>query len=289
MLLGTAAVLALGCPLTASAGTPAMFRTASPAASLIAHRAVQALPSPAAASSPGWKQSSADTWQYQKEDGTYVAGAFTPDGYFVDNNGVWKKEVQFMGMTLPNRNFFVTPNQAGSFLRWEDDMKSMMNVILRDLPGARGIELSEQEVGLYAISNNTGRELLSFYKYTDGECYVVSLKCPLNTTRVESQTTRIGSESSGSSGPSSSTRSTVSRSSTVNAAWYDYQVLIGLLSRVSRTGPILAEALYSSWMSTNFYGLERDKWVPVGDALIKYEAEDGEGLYYIKANPNLSY
>ncbi len=223
----------------------------------------------------GWIEQKNGDWKYQREDGSYIADGFTPDGYFIDGTGIWKAEYDFLGMTLKNTNTFLTPARAGSFLNWERDMTYMMSEILDDLDGVRGIELSEQEVGLYAIYNNTSRELLSFYKAQDGESYVVSLKCPLNTTKASSTTTRISSK--------------ITRTTTVNAAWYDYQVLIGLLSRVSRTGPKLADALYSSWVSTNAYGLERDQWVAVGDALVKYEAANGEGLYYIKANPGLVY
>lgn len=223
----------------------------------------------------GWIQQDNNTWKYQREDGSYIADGFTPDGYFIDGSGVWKAEYEFLGMRLKNTNTFTTPAQAGSFLNWESDMTYMMDSILDELDGVRGIELSEQEVGLYAIYNNTGRELLNFYKSQDGESYVVSLKCPLNTTKASTTTTRISNR--------------VTRTKTVNAAWYDYQVLIALLSRVSRTGPKLADALYSSWVSTNAYGLERDKWVAVGDALVRYEAANGEGLYFIKANPGLTY
>ncbi len=223
----------------------------------------------------GWIEVNGGNWKYQREDGSYVADGFTPDGYYIDSTGTWKAEYEFLGMLLKNTNTFLTPAAAGSFLKWESDMTYMMDAILDELDGTRGIELSEQEVGLYAITNNTGRELLNFYKAQDGESYVVSLKCPLNTTKASSTTTRISNS--------------VTRTKTVNAAWYDYQVLIGLLSKVSRTGPKLADALYSSWMSTNAYGLERDQWVAVGDALVRYEAADGEGLYYIKANPGLVY
>ena len=223
----------------------------------------------------GWVQRRTGEWIFQREDGSFVADGFTPDGYFIDGTGVWKSEYQFMGMTFKNTNTFLTPAQAGSFLTWEKDMISMMDVVLSELDGTRGIELSEEEVGLYAIYNNTGRELLNFYKSQDGESYVVTLKCPLNTTKASSTTTSISNQ--------------VTRTKTVNAAWYDYQVLIALLSRVSRTGPKLADALYSSWMSTNAYGLERDQWVAVGDALVRYEAENGEGVYLIKANPGLVY
>ncbi len=223
----------------------------------------------------GWLPQENGEWWYQREDGSYVEDGFTPDGYYIDSTGVWRAEYDFLGMTLTNTNTFVTPENAGSFLNWESDMTYMMDAVLEELDGTRGLELSEQEIGLYAISNNTGRELLSFYKAQDGESYVVSLKCPLNTTKASSTTTRISSR--------------VTKTTTVNAAWYDYQVLIGLLSRVSRTGAKLADALYSSWESTNAYNLERDQWVAVGDALVKYEAENGEGLYYIKANPALVY
>ena len=64
---------------------------------------------------------------------------------------------------------------------------------------------------------------------------------------------------------------------------YDYGVLRFYTNMVSRSGDLLATAIYSSWQDNNEYGLEMGEWIRVGDTLVRYMPADGAGLYEIKA------
>ena len=37
----------------------------------------------------GWIQAKSGLWYYMQEDGSMLTDAYTPDGYYVDENGVW--------------------------------------------------------------------------------------------------------------------------------------------------------------------------------------------------------
>lgn len=225
----------------------------------------------------GWQKIGSGQWSYQNEDETYLAGGFTPDGYYIDTSGIWRESVSILGVEYPNRNSFLAPDDAGSFLEWERTMTTTMDHIVKDLKDIRGIELQSDQVGVYSVSNNAAKKLFDFYKSTDKESYMLRLSCPLS--KIQSGTSTLTSTISG--------RTSTEKVTTYNAAWYDYQVLAGLMCRISRTGVILADAIYSSWEEENVYGLKLGQWVPVGDALIRYEVSGGAGVYQIKANPDL--
>ncbi len=223
--------------------------------------------SAAAPAYAGWEEQEDGSWWYTKEDGTYLTDGFTSEGYYLDGTGVWHETEEILGGSFANRNFFLTPQLAGSFLVWMPQFEDMMEQIIEDIGGRRGFEIAPQKIDVYAISGNSGRELMSFYKEAGGESYVLCLKCGLSRERTVYE---------------ESTQTVL-----LNSAWYDYQVMTALLCSVSRTGFKLADAVCSSWEETNRYGLKAGEWVAVGDALVKYEPSDGAGLYFIRSNTEL--
>ena len=66
-------------------------------------------------------------------------------------------------------------------------------------------------------------------------------------------------------------------------ALYDYHVLRILTNCVSRSGDVLARAIYSSWEDTNAWNLKVNEWVQVGDTFVRYVPSQGAGLYEIRA------
>ncbi len=208
----------------------------------------------------GWEKAEKGTWRYQREDGSYVANALTEDGYYIDGSGIWQESRSVLGVEIPNRNHFLRASQAGSMMEFEDMLFGMLRTIGEDCGNVRGVSLEERGIYYFLIDGqykgeSSEKELFSFYKDDDTDGYVLRLKCSLSTVS----------------------------GSKARTSWYDYQVLSGILGRVSATGAQLAEAVYSSWEKDNVYGLKAGQWVRVGDAMVKYEAASGTGIYYMRA------
>ena len=207
----------------------------------------------------GWQNQGKGNWIYQKEDGNKIADGFTPDGYYIDGSGIWKENISILGTDFPARRSFLASSKAGSFVDYEKSMASLLKAAAKDCGDVRSIILEHDQIRYEAIADKTETELMSFYKNTKDDGYVLRLKSGLSWTQGR----------------------------TIHTSWYDCQMVRAWMHMISRTGDQGAQAIYSSWESTNDYGLKLGSWVAVGDMLIRYDVSNGAGLYYIKANPDV--
>ncbi|MDO4294721.1 MAG: hypothetical protein Q4D90_01000 [bacterium] len=201
----------------------------------------------------GWNEGTKG-WFYQGTDGVILTNTMTPDAYYVDENGIWKQEVLTLlnlEVTAPSR--FV---KASAMEDWEPLLAGLgylREEIERVMPENRSFHVYSDSIVYQSISGKTESDLLSLEKGKNGEGYFLRVSCDL--------------------GKGGQTLST--------AADYDYQVFRFLCAQISSTPSRLAAAIYESWQGGNGYGLEREKEKAVGDAQIKYYAENGCGVYSI--------
>ena len=210
---------------------------------------------PLTAAAAGWEQLENGSWRYQKEDGSYLAGGFSPDGYYIDGSGIWMASREILGTGIASRNSFLRASQAGSMTEFSGMFRTMLEDITDNCGSVRGAAMEDQGISWFLVGEKEEKELFSFYKNTETDGYTLRLKCSL--TRAEGTKPR--------------------------ASWYDYQVLSAILCSVSASGAQLAEAVYLSWEEDNAYGLKAGSWVQVGDAMVKYESAAGAGVYTIRA------
>lgn len=210
---------------------------------------------PLTVAAQGWEKLENSDWRYQKEDGSYLTDSYTPDGYYMDGNGIWKEKQEFLGEEISAPNSFRTASQTGSLTDFSDMLSSMCRRISEDCGDVREAAATEEEIVWLRTGEQQEMELFRFYKIPDTDGYALRLKCSLTKT--------AGTKP--------------------RASWYDYQVLSGLLCRISASGGQLADAVYSSWEEDNSHGLKAGEWVRAGDAMIKYESISGAGIYEIRA------
>lgn len=214
----------------------------------------------------GWIEISGK-YYYLYEDGHCAMGEVTPDGYRVDENGVWyeaKKDI--LGVEFPVPARFVPVGDADEpwtaskapLLALNGKLEEAFLNARRLTVGNEGVEYREWKTG--NAKNRTispGTRYMGLYKDHKTNGYRLDLGVTLE--------------------PESADGSRV--------ATYDYAVFTALLSSVSSTPDELAEAVVSSWQGQDVYGISRIAYVAVGDCEVKFEAGDGYGKYFIRPRP----
>lgn len=212
------------------------------------------LGTPVTAFAAGWKQNADKSWNYEKEDGSILTDGFTPDGYYIDGSGTWWEEKRILGGYVQSRNYFLTAEAAGNFESFEGPLNDVQKVLSADMGQGRNFTIYPDKISYNALEDRKERALLVLHKDPAEGGYVLELRTALRKDQGKQ----------------------------TYDSWYDYQCLRMLCNLFSRTGDMLAEAVYESWESTNAYGLVMDQWVGVGDAEIRYMPADGAGLYYFR-------
>lgn len=218
---------------------------------------LSAFPAYAAA---GWINAGG-TWHYELEDGTTAVNRVTPDGYYVDGDGVWKKQtltILSQKITSPSR--FV-PLSEISF----PASKDMLNLFNRTIQGAAN---GKRIFHLYQDGITYGS--LSTSNSTQSEELLLSLT---GDPAVNGYKLRI----SGNLGDGTFNAQDIHS--------YDYAVFRYLCALISNRPDILADAIYQSWQGNNGYGIRMDRTAAAGDAMISLDIENGAGVYHISALP----
>lgn len=209
-------------------------------------------------------------YYYLYEDGHCAIGEVTPDGYRVDENGVWyevKKEILGVTFSVPAR--FVPAGGPGeAWTASKDPLKVLNGKIETAFLKERRLTVENEGVeyrawqtgntaGGTARSAKAGTRYMGLYKDYETNGYRLDLGVTLEPDSREEN----------------------------RAATYDYAVFTALLSAISSTPDQLAEAVVSSWQEKNVYGISRTAYVAVGDCEMKFEAGDGYGKYFIRPRP----
>jgi len=199
-----------------------------------------------------WQQNGNGSWSYANEDGSILTNDFTPDGYYVDGSGCWRESVNVLGAEIPARNSFLASSDQ-SLMDFQEMLQEIHKTLERDMGGRRGFAASDSCIRYFHMDKEKRSDRFSFAREPGSGGYVLELRCPLVREK----------------------------GSPAVASWYDYQVLRALFLKVSRSGDMLADAIYESWEGGNAYGLGLGKQVQVGDAFVSYEAVNGAGIYRI--------
>lgn len=217
----------------------------------------------------GWIEISGK-YYYLYEDGHCAMGEVTPDGYRVDENGVWyevKKDILGVTFSVPAR--FVPAGSPGEAWTASKDPLLTLNEKLetaflkarRLTVGNEGVEYrswptenAKSKSAGTAKSGAAGTRYMGLYKDYETNGYRLDLGVTLEPGSTDEN----------------------------RAATYDYAVFTALLSSVSSAPDELAAAVVSSWQEENVWGISRTAYVAVGDCEVKFAAGDGYGKYFIR-------
>ena len=207
-----------------------------------------------------------DMWYYVNENGDRLTNCFSTDGYYVDSNGARFATKEILGAKIGQRNSWLTLEAAGGFECFVPGATVIQKAFNKNISGARVISVYSNYVMLRSIVKTTNQqtteERLALYKNTDIGGYTIMVRTTLGGDRLALLD---------------------NTASSINPIpEYDYGVLRFFTNMVSRSGDMLASAIYSSWEINNEYGLEMGKWIRVGDTLVRYMPADSAGLYEIK-------
>ena len=207
------------------------------------------------AGNPGW-QNEDGVWHYYQGDGSHLVSAITPDGYLVDENGVWEqKNYSILGVSVDSPDRFCTASQMGDWSSLLEQLNAVNRQIQLVLEEKRVFHVYGDSIEYCRKSGDTETLLLGLYKDTDTNGYRLNLSVDLGNRNMD-----------------------LSKAST-----YDYQVFLFLCAKISSSPAVVADAIYSSWQEQNAYGLQRLIPVSVADADISYDVAEGVGIYYLTA------
>ena len=204
----------------------------------------------------GWIKESGVS-RFQLDDGSMLRDRMTPDGYFVDSDGVWKQEGQvILDQRIQSPMRFIhgyEQNFAGCL-----DMLNTFNSRIQSVANGQRI----------------------FHLYRDGITYSAladNKETPILNLTADSQTGGYRLRISGNIGSGAF----IAR----NIHSYDYEVFRYLCTLVSNRPSYLIDAIYQSWQAENHYGINMTNWVAAGDCAILLEVENGVGIYRIAPRP----
>lgn len=201
----------------------------------------------------GWNQVG-DAWFYQKEDGTRLTNAMTPDGYYVNEEGIWKQEVlDILSLKVTAPEKFVL---ASTMKEWKGILSGLTYLkeeIATVMPENRVFRVYTDAICYLNVNGKTETDNISLEMGQNGEGYILRLSTDLGDRKNNLE----------------------------KASTYDYEVFRFLCAQISSTPSKLADAIYQSWQGDNGYQLSSTENTRVGDAYVSYKAENGYGVYYI--------
>ena len=237
--------------LLASGTLPALAATVT-AGTSAAGVQTQAYPS-VQETGTGWKKQGIN-WIYYASEGMPQQGGFTPDGYLLDANGIWRQSGRvILGETISYPDRFVPADQMKNWENLQPDLERIAKQIQKALGNIRLIELDEESISYFRVSSGNTL-LLRFSQNTGTNGYQMRISTNLgNLKNAESK-----------------------------ASTYDYALFYLLLAKVSHTPDALADAIYGSWQGNNPYNLVENQEIQVGDAFLSFRIENGAGIYQIR-------
>lgn len=188
-----------------------------------------------------------DQYFYLTETGRCLQNAITPDGYYVNPDGVWQvRSTAILGnqFQAPEKVCTVTNAWTGA-----ETMKGLQGQ-LKEVFSKRKIRITESSME-YVVGED--EVLLGIYKNTLTGGYRMDIRTVLDKSSTALDET----------------------------ATYDYAVFRAFLYQLTTTPDYLEDAIYSSWQEENRWNIQRNSNVWVGDSEVRYSAGAGCGYYYI--------
>jgi hypothetical protein len=207
----------------------------------------------AAAAWSGWKKNGT-VWNWYNEDGSLLADAVTPDGYYVNGSGAWFKTTQvFMDESFNIPDYFRTASSVSSMNDFLPELNRANKRVQSALMGKRIFHVYYSGVTYSHLDNKEESLMLSMYKDSSCDGWSIRVACNLGDQHNSKQASSI-----------------------------DYGVLRVLIGRFSHTPDQIADAIYESWQGSNGWKITDTSDAPVGDALIRCSVENGSVVYKIQ-------
>lgn len=251
-----------GCMIALCTG---VFLTVSPG--MTGYAAFTVPSEPGAVSEARWEQQE-DGWYYYDEEGKPASGwilsnekyfyldetgrclvdTITPDGYFVDGDGVWQvRRTELLGTEF-------CASETAAFIEESWNGMNELKTLQRQIGNVfRKRRIRMTDLSIEYLAGDEDKVLLGIYKNIDSGSYRMDIR--LNLDRENQDTNQ--------------------------ASFYDYAVFQAFLYQVTSTPDYLEDALYSSWKEDNRWGINRNTGVRIGDREVKYTAGNQCGYYYI--------
>ncbi len=204
----------------------------------------------------GWIEDGGKKY-YLQSDGSLLKDAVTPDQYLVDSQGVQVAGYRVIaGVKVQQPSLFVRQDSSAMY-NWTALMGAVQavgQVAYQQTSGARGFHVYSDKLSWCERSGSNEKELLSLEKVSGTGGYRLRIKTVLDRTSIDS----------------------------LKGASYDYQVLRLFCYGISSAASDLDDAIYTSFVGKNPYGIGNNRWVNIGDCLVRFSAEDGAGCYEIQ-------
>lgn len=204
----------------------------------------------------GWIEDGGKKY-YLQSDGSLLKDAVTPDQYLVDSQGVQVAGYRVIaGVKVQQPSLFVRQDSSAMY-NWTALMGAVQavgQVAYQQTSGARGFHVYSDKLSWCERSGSNEKELLSLEKVSGTGGYRLRIKTVLDRTSIDS----------------------------LKGASYDYQVLRLFCYGISSAASDLDDAIYTSFVGKNPYGIGNNRWVSIGDCLVRFSAEDSAGCYEIQ-------
>lgn len=210
----------------------------------------------------GWITDKGSSY-YLLENGRCLLDTITPDGYYVDGNGVWyKRNSVLLGFPFNSPDKFISPGQEwgnhDSLLLFRDKVNNAFGEKRYFRVSSQIIEyvLAEKQstsTGKTNTDTAKGTVLMGLYREAGEEKVRLDIKLKLEPGSLDE----------------------------TKASAYDYAVFKTMLYQISSSPEILEDALLSAWQGDNHWQINRDGWIRAGDSLIMYVPENGFGRFFI--------
>ncbi len=258
----------------------------------------------------GWVEDKEQSY-YLLADGSYLKNAVTPDGYYVDEEGVWYERSMWILQTE-----FHAPGMVpspGNEWAGKDALTALAQTVNDAFGQDRRMRVTEGAVEYTAIRLGSGNTTGGTGKTTG----------TTSTGTSRSTTANWGAASGGSSwGSTSRTGSTTGSSQsgvaanttaeetillgiyreqnqgqyrldirlkldsgstdTRKSATYDFAVYQAMIYQMTSAPELLGEAIISAWQGDNHWEINRQSWVQVGDCQVLYAPDNGYGSFLIR-------
>jgi hypothetical protein len=194
---------------------------------------------------------------YQNDDGSRLVSAMTPDGYYVDDRGIWLPQtLNIMGQTVTAPEKFRYASENIDWALSLSDIRTLNQTVVDALDDKRAFHLYADKITYVRVSSKTESTILELQKDPQTNGYILAVSADLGDRSGDIY--QISS--------------------------YDYAVMQLLCTQISSRPVELIEAVYSSWQGgDNTMRLVVDSEVAFGDCIVALRLENGGAVYTVRA------